>query len=110
MDGAGLLLFFVPGVIAFAVDIIEGTIYLPPDHYGSTQPEHSNSSALTQSDFHRIPIPQQDLTLTSIASAVQTELGQPISLKEGEYQTHPLPSLQYFQTALEKLSHAPATS
>ena len=30
LDAAGLLLFIVPGVIAFAVDILTGAIYLPP--------------------------------------------------------------------------------
>ena len=30
LDAAGLLLFIVPGVIAFAVDIMTGAIYLPP--------------------------------------------------------------------------------
>ncbi len=29
LDGIGLLLFVVPGVIAFAVDFYNGTIYLP---------------------------------------------------------------------------------
>lgn len=29
LDGLGLLLFFVPGVIAFAVDFYNGTIFLP---------------------------------------------------------------------------------
>ena len=29
LDGLGLLMFFVPGVIAFAVDFNNGTIYLP---------------------------------------------------------------------------------
>ncbi len=30
LNGVGLLFFFVPGVIAFAVDFNNGTIYLPP--------------------------------------------------------------------------------
>src|SRR6185295_5982840 len=30
LDGIGLLLFLVPGVIAFAVDFATGAIYLPP--------------------------------------------------------------------------------
>lgn len=29
LDGIGLLFFFIPGVIAFAVDFSNGTIYLP---------------------------------------------------------------------------------
>jgi len=30
LDGIGLLFFLVPGVIAYAVDFSNGTIYLPP--------------------------------------------------------------------------------
>jgi hypothetical protein len=30
LDGIGLLFFVIPGVIAFAVDFSNGTIYLPP--------------------------------------------------------------------------------
>ncbi|MFI5362229.1 MAG: hypothetical protein ACHQ49_09690 [Elusimicrobiota bacterium] len=30
MDGIGLLFFILPGVVAFAVDFANGTIYLPP--------------------------------------------------------------------------------
>src|SRR5688572_4142682 len=37
LDGLGLLLFFVPGVIAFAVDFATGAIYLPPCQYGSVE-------------------------------------------------------------------------
>jgi hypothetical protein len=34
LDTLGLLLFFIPGVIAFAVDFTTGAIYLPPNGYG----------------------------------------------------------------------------
>jgi hypothetical protein len=32
MDSIGLLFFIIPGVVAFAVDIDTGAIYLPPGH------------------------------------------------------------------------------
>lgn len=32
LDAVGLLFFIIPGVIAFAVDFSQGTIYFPPDH------------------------------------------------------------------------------
>ncbi|WP_444912643.1 hypothetical protein [Microbulbifer sp. PAAF003] len=32
LDGAGLLFGLLPGIVAFAVDITNGTIYLPPGH------------------------------------------------------------------------------
>ncbi len=34
LDGLGLILFFVPGVAAFAVDFYTGAIYLPPEEVG----------------------------------------------------------------------------
>lgn len=46
LDGLGLLLFFVPGVIAFAVDFYTGAIYLPmaPAYpgYGATPQQSPN--------------------------------------------------------------------
>jgi hypothetical protein len=42
LDALGLLLFVLPGVIAFAVDITNGTLYFPGGHRhssASTQPE-----------------------------------------------------------------------
>lgn len=32
LDGVGLLVFLVPGIVAFAVDFSNGTIYLPGGH------------------------------------------------------------------------------
>ena len=43
MDGIGLLFFLVPGVIAFAVDFSNGTIYLP----------HGKRSHLTTSELRQ---------------------------------------------------------
>lgn len=39
LDGLGLLLFLVPGVIAFAVDFSNGTIYLPGTQTSNTADE-----------------------------------------------------------------------
>jgi len=38
LDALGLLLFIVPGVIAFAVDISNGTLYFPSGHRHSSVP------------------------------------------------------------------------
>src|SRR5262245_22527449 len=38
LDGLGLILFFIPGVIAFVVDFSTGAIYLP--EYEQTFPEY----------------------------------------------------------------------
>ena len=38
LDGVGLLLFVIPGIVAFAVDFATGTIYLPGSKAASTTP------------------------------------------------------------------------
>ncbi|AWF80803.1 hypothetical protein BTJ40_08300 [Microbulbifer sp. A4B17] len=43
LDGAGLLFGLLPGIVAFAVDITNGTIYLPPGH-SSVFDRHVSSS------------------------------------------------------------------
>src|SRR6185295_15638682 len=40
LDGLGLLLFLVPGIIAFAVDFNNGTIYLPGGSRSSLDLKH----------------------------------------------------------------------
>ena len=39
LDGIGLLLFLIPGIIAFAVDFNNGTIYLPGTAMNSSDPD-----------------------------------------------------------------------
>ena len=43
LDAVGLLFFLVPGVIAFAVDFNNGTIYLPPGGTGGCRRRRSVS-------------------------------------------------------------------
>jgi hypothetical protein len=42
-DAIGLLFFFIPGVIAFAVDFNNGTIYLPHGRHASLTPDELKS-------------------------------------------------------------------
>jgi hypothetical protein len=46
LDALGLIFFIVPGVIAFAVDITNGTLYLPGSHH--------HSSASTEKDHIKV--------------------------------------------------------
>ncbi|MBF9000349.1 MULTISPECIES: hypothetical protein [Vibrio] len=39
LDAIGLLFFFIPGVVAFAVDFSNGTIYLPGGHTSTLTPQ-----------------------------------------------------------------------
>ncbi|MGB5686733.1 MAG: hypothetical protein WBM35_13035 [Candidatus Electrothrix sp.] len=74
LDGIGLLFFFVPGAIAFAVDFTTGAIYLPS---GSSrlalQPSKLQDAQIIQTRRH-------SLTSHDIEAVVEKETGQEINL------------------------------
>lgn len=43
LDAVGLFFFFIPGVIAFAVDFSNGTIYAPGGHSSTLSPDEMES-------------------------------------------------------------------
>lgn len=64
-NSVGLLFFIVPGVIAYAVDFSNGTIYLP-----------SNSSASV--DSHRL---DDSMDVAALEKLLSDKAGQPVSLE-----------------------------
>lgn len=95
LDGLGLVLFFLPGVIAFAVDFATGAIYLPPEQYGLG--EHPGGK------LDEVRIPRQELTRERIEQVASSRAPQPVRLVPGEYRSQELRSLDDFwsaQTAL----------
>jgi hypothetical protein len=100
LDGLGLLLFFVPGVIAFAVDFATGAIYLP----------EGEGTPLSKSErprrFETIEVPPSQLSRPQIAEAVSRHTGREIQLKEGEYQTTRLQKIDQFWPAMNDLAAA----
>lgn len=99
LDTIGLLLFFIPGVIAFAVDFSNGTIYLPP----KTQARRAASEPGAEK-LAAISIPREQLTQEGIAAAVSEHAGREVCLQEGLYTTHPLPSIQGFWPLQRRLT------
>jgi hypothetical protein len=89
LDAVGLLFFFVPGVIAFAVDFNNGTIYLPPEqNYGGGS---TSSRTLTSRPIEGNPRDVRDIERT-----VSQHAGQPVVLAPGGYRTRKLASLDDF--------------
>jgi len=78
LDAVGLLLFFVPGIIAFAVDFATGTIYLPPE------PPYYFSAASSR-PWQTVQVPPADLTPQRLQEIVREQTGQPIQLEPGVY-------------------------
>ena len=85
LDGICLVLFLVPGIIAFAVDFATGAIYLPPEPvYGG--PMFSKAP-------HEIRVDPAELTTRKVEEIVREQTGKKINLEPGSYRAMPLESL-----------------
>ena len=71
MDSIGLLFFIIPGVIAFSIDIVNGTIYLPKG-----QKNFSNIE-----DSTKIVIGKENLNKYTIKKAIENHLGISLNLE-----------------------------
>ena len=98
LDALGLLLFFVPGVIAFAVDFNNGTIYLPPNEYGTADQENTDAKLTS------VSIPPDRLSHREIGLVVSKHSGRDVRLLPGEYETHPLESIDKFWTTTHEMA------
>ena len=103
LDTVGLLLFFVPGVIAFAVDFNNGTIYLPHDQQGRKPQYHADQ------EFARLTIPKKEISVKKIEQVVSEYTEREISLKPGTYQTEELKTIDDFWQVSNR-HHAPQKS
>jgi hypothetical protein len=95
LDTVGLLLFLVPGVIAFIVDFHNGTIYLPPE-----QIPMYDAPVLSR----KVGVQRDKLTLTGIEAAVQQETGVALELTPGAYVTRELETLADYPAASQQLA------
>ncbi|MBX3442968.1 MAG: hypothetical protein KF774_11220 [Planctomyces sp.] len=100
LDGLGLLLFFVPGVIAFIVDFSTGAIYLPPEYAGREQP--------LERGFVRRTIDRRELDREGIERVVAEMSGRAVSLAGNECRTRELESLDEFSAAAAELDRGSA--
>lgn len=81
MDGILLLFFFVPGVIAFAVDFATGAIYLPPYGYSHAPPEQ-----FSREKWVRVDVDPQQLDRAEIERVVSAHAGVPVQLEPGTFE------------------------
>jgi hypothetical protein len=72
LDGIGLLFFIIPGVIAFAVDFSNHTIYLP----------HSHSSSLDSSHRYTQIRVDQKMDAAGIEQVIRAQTGKSVSLQQ----------------------------
>jgi hypothetical protein len=89
LDAVGLLVFFIPGIVAFAVDFSNGTIYLPPEPM--VFPCTANSRP-----FQTIRVPPAELTSRRLETILQEHTGQPVRLQAGTYRVARVNDVQDF--------------
>lgn len=131
MNGLGLVLFFVPGVIAFAVDFYTGAIYLPAGHASSGQgtlqpggralaaqataatsgptdrvapfgPDRSPQVAWQRLGLKRIEVPREQLTPRRIEELVREHSGREVSLADAHTRLSQLPQIDQFDEQLRQ--------
>jgi hypothetical protein len=96
LDTAGLLLFFVPGVIAFAVDFYNGTIFLPP--VDSPVGEQGDPELLG------VDVPGDRVDRQGIEAVLSKHIGQPLRLIPGTFRTKRLDKIDAFWAEVKQLS------
>lgn len=74
LDGVGVLVFIIPGLIAFAVDFATGAIYLPG---------HKARKEAGVGGFEVVRLSPSDLSRQKIERIVGQRLGSPVDLEAG---------------------------
>ena len=82
LDAVGLLFFVIPGVIAFAVDFTNGTIYLPG----------GGKSFLGRNEPLRIPFDPRGDAKAAVEKIIRARTGVTVRLDRSEMQVIPLDS------------------
>lgn len=75
LDSIGILFFILPGVIAFAVDIQSGTIYMPKNTPGLKT---------SQNNSQKIQLADKKIDKQNLASAIKNSTGRDIDLENPE--------------------------
>jgi hypothetical protein len=96
LDGIGLLLFFIPGVIAFAVDFATGAIYLPPG-YGAAERPASDEQLV------EVRVPPHELSPQRVEQVASQHAGRDVRLVARKFLTAPLAKLADFWPTRESL-------
>ena len=98
LDAVGLLLFFVPGVIAFAVDFNNGTIYMPADSYSKARRRGRRRKLAT------VKVPREELNRARIEQVVSEHTSHKVQLVPGSYRTEELETVDEFWTTHDSVA------
>jgi hypothetical protein len=103
LDGIGLLLFVVPGVIAFAVDWYNGTLFLPVEsaEYSTTAVKTPQRGRLLSVLLGRDRLNRETLEAELLARA-----GVRVKLEPGAYSTAELAHIDEFDAKVAEIAAA----
>ncbi|WP_341938823.1 hypothetical protein [Marinimicrobium sp. C2-29] len=91
LNAVGLLLWVIPGVVAFAVDFSNGTIYLP-----------GGSAQLTDEQMERVTRADGQVDQEALEKVVNEELGMNVDLQASNVQVRAMESREQLQALLAK--------
>jgi hypothetical protein len=94
LDGLGLLFFIIPGVIAFAVDFSNGTIYLPERHL---------RSSLDDKTLKVVTFDAKHSSMASIERIIKDESGCVVKLEQGNIKISKLKSVKDMMVQFAKI-------
>ncbi|MDO8304049.1 MAG: hypothetical protein Q7T18_12500, partial [Sedimentisphaerales bacterium] len=84
LDGIGLLFFLIPGIIAYAVDFNNGTIYLPGTFGSAVDTDKKKIKQISFDPKHS--------TMASIEKIIQDETGYDVKMYQNNVQVSKLKS------------------
>ena len=97
LDGVGLLLFLIPGIVAFAIDFGAGTIYLPSSKKASTTSPETD-------DMMVIRVKPGDLSKQKIEKIVETHTGYPLSFDQDNLRAYVLDEKEFTEAEIQRLA------
>ncbi len=87
LDGVGLLLFIVPGLVAYAIDFATGTIYLPSGR-GNSSLGYNVADNIDTKDMKAVHVGKENLSKENIAKVVYAETGKQISMNDANVEVY----------------------
>jgi len=99
LDGIGLFFFLIPGIIAYAVDFSNGTIYLP-----------AGSASLDSKTMKQVKFDPKNTTNADLEAIIAKETGKQVKLNQSNMQITRLKSksdmMDHFAHALPEIQNA----
>jgi hypothetical protein len=97
LDGLGLLLFIIPGVIAFAVDFSTGAIYLPSG-------KSKRAGGMENRDLAVINTSPNDLNIAKLDEIVSAYTGEEVNLESNTILVYEADDDKNIERQLKKLA------